>query len=63
MGALQRIADAVEVMARRYNDLLSDKQSAVESRDYWRKRAEKLERQVNAYKGTVTRMKKGVSRG
>lgn len=57
-GSLQRIADATEKIAINYDSLLRAKQSAEEGRDYWRGRADKLERRISALKGVITRLKR-----
>lgn len=58
-GALQRIADAVELMAQSYKSLIID-------RDYYKRRfdgeleaAKGLSKSVSALKGVITKMKKG----
>lgn len=60
-GSLQRIADATEKIAVNYDDLLRDKKSAEESRDYWRGQAERGRRQISALRGVITRMKRARS--
>jgi len=57
-GSLQRIADATEKMAQRYDDLLS-------SREYYKARCADLERRNNsllrrlaALRGVITRLKR-----
>ena len=58
VGALQRIADAVELMAQSYKALIND-------RDYYKRRfdgelktAKSLSKSVSALKGVITKMKK-----
>jgi hypothetical protein len=58
LGCLQRIADATEVMAKRYSLL-------IEERDYWERRAkeeraaaERLRRSNAALRGAITRLKR-----
>jgi hypothetical protein len=58
LGCLQRIADATELMAKRYADLIGEKERAESSRDYWRKEAERMGRRVTALRGQITKLKK-----
>lgn len=58
LGTLIRIADGVELMAKRYQDLLSD-------RDWWKnvaeergKREDLADRRNAALRGHITRLKK-----
>lgn len=59
-GALLRIADATELMAKRYSEL-------IDSRDSWERtarsrqaRIETLQRRNAALRGHITRIKKGL---
>ncbi len=61
-GSLQRIADACELMARRYQDLIAERDRLKTSRDIWEERARRRERQIIALRGVVTRLKKGKAR-
>ena len=58
LGCLQRIADATELMAKRHADLIAEMESTERSRDYWRERAERIERSNNALRGQITKLKK-----
>ncbi|MCR4301261.1 MAG: hypothetical protein NUV51_06590 [Sulfuricaulis sp.] len=58
LGALQRIADATELMAKRYDELLRD-------RDYWKRLAAENDaacqgqsKRNAALQGVITKMKK-----
>lgn len=57
-GSLQRIADATELMAKNHDDLIRRAQFLEESRNNWRSQAEASQRQVNALKGVITKLKK-----
>lgn len=57
-GAIQRIADATELMAKRHSELIGEKERAENSRDYWRREAERLSRRINALRGQITKLKK-----
>lgn len=57
-GAILRIADATEVMAKHHQDLIND-------RDWYKKRYEegledlkKLDRKITAMKGVITKLKR-----
>lgn len=56
-GSLQRIADAAELMSKNYQQLLDDRNSY--ERWYREKaaRVKKLEAQITALRGVITRMK------
>lgn len=58
LGCLQRIADATELMAKRYQDLLDERDSAQRSRDYWESEHARLLRRLNAAKGQITKLKR-----
>ena len=63
-GALLRIADASEAMAKNHVKLQGDYDFMKESRDYWEAEAHKLRRQIRALKGVITKLKiKEVSNG
>jgi len=57
-GSLQRIADAVEKMALRYTELIDKADRSESSAKYWRSESEHKDRQLSAYKGQVTRLRK-----
>lgn len=63
LGCLQRIADATELMAKRYADLIGEKERAESSRDCWRREAERLTRSNNALRGQITKLKRKASGG
>ena len=57
LGAILRIADAVEVMAKRYNDLISD-------RDHWKNKSSRNQKELDterrrsaALRGLLKRLK------
>ena len=58
LGALLRIADATESMAKRHDELVRDKERAESSRKYWQALAESRERSLSASKGQITKLKK-----
>lgn len=57
-GALQRIADATELMAKRYQDLIDDRDRY--KQNYYSSLAEKdkLYRRIAALQGVITKLKK-----
>lgn len=57
-GALQRIADATELMAKRYSDLIAEAERHKSSRDYWQRESERRERSIIALRGQITKLKK-----
>ena len=61
LGCLQRIADAVELTAKNYVAMQSDRDHCkrlFEAERMWRKR---LERRVNALRGVITRLQRKLS--
>ena len=63
IGALQRIADATEVMAREYSRLIEQRNIYEE---WWRKSkaySERLERRNAALRGQITKLRKRVEAG
>ncbi len=60
VGALMRIADATEAMAKNYNALLAECDALKRSVEYWRSYALQLERRSAALRGVITRMKGGL---
>lgn len=58
LGALLRIADASEKMATNYTDLQNRMDWYKRQYENAVRRSEKLQRQVNAYKGIVKKLKK-----
>lgn len=61
-GAVLRIADAVEVMSRRYTDLLDQVESAKRDAEFYRKLYLKMQRRNYALRGVITRMKRAKER-
>lgn len=61
-GAILRIADAVEKMARNYSDLIDDRNWQKERADRSLARADKLERSNAALRGHLKRAKAGVAK-
>ena len=59
LGALLRIADATEAMAKNWRQLVAERDEAVASRDRAFERERKLEYRVAALRGVITRMKRG----
>jgi len=57
-GALQRIADATEAMAKNHVSLMAERDRFERWYNDERKRRERLERRVNALRGVITKMKK-----
>jgi hypothetical protein len=57
LGAILRIADATEVMAKRHTELIADRDLYKRWWEDERKKTERLQRQVNAYRGLVKKMK------
>lgn len=57
LGCLQRIADAMELMAKRHDELVRAKESAEREAHYYRDLYRSLERSLRATRGQVTRLK------
>lgn len=57
LGCMLRIADATEAMAKNYTQLQNELKWANEKNGRNQTRIEKLQRQVNAYKGIVKKLK------
>lgn len=62
-GALQRIADATELMAKRHSELIGEKERAESSRDYWRNMHDSIERTNRSLRGQITKLKKQLKAG
>ncbi|MEM9167019.1 MAG: hypothetical protein AAGB48_08330 [Planctomycetota bacterium] len=62
LGCLQRIADATESMAKSHDEMEEKLRLARNSRDYWRKRAERAERSNQALRGVVTRVRRNADK-
>lgn len=58
LGALLRIADASEAMAKNHLTLQDNYNFMKERRDYYRELSEKQERQIRALKGVITKLKR-----
>lgn len=58
LGCLQRIADAVELTAKRHQELIAANERLQGSVDYWRKEADRLGRRIVSLKGQVTKAKR-----
>jgi hypothetical protein len=58
IGCLQRIADATELMAKRYQELIDQKERAETSRDYWRNQHDAMARRLVAARGQITKWKR-----
>jgi hypothetical protein len=57
LGCLQRIADATELMAKRYEDLIAQRDMAFSQRDYWREQHDSMARRLNSMRGVITKLK------
>lgn len=57
-GSLQRIADATEVMAQRYNELIADRDryKRWHAEEKWLRQS--MERRLSAAKGQITKLKR-----
>lgn len=56
-GCLQRIADATEVMARRFNDLIAENESLKRTNEYLRGSLNAAQNEVRGKKGQITKLK------
>ena len=56
-GSLQRIADATEAMAKRFNDLIEENRWLTSSRKMYMSENETLKRQLANRKGQITKLK------
>jgi len=57
-GALLRIADATEAIAKDYVKLQEDAEFYKRQRDSFQRGNERVFRQISAYKGVITKMKR-----
>lgn len=57
-GSLQRIADATEVMAKSYNDLIADRNWYKDRYAEKNKRIDQLNNSIRSYRGAITKLKK-----
>jgi hypothetical protein len=60
-GALLRMADATEAMAKNHVQLIKDRDMYFQWYEQEKKRADALERKVRALRGAITRMKKATN--
>ena len=60
IGALLRIADATEAMAKNHVKLQEDYDRMKQSRDYNREKVQQLENSLRTMKGVVTKLKKRI---
>ncbi len=60
-GALLRIADATELMAKRYQELINQREQFERSANYWRAQHDRMQRRLIAAKGQITKLKKARS--
>lgn len=58
VGALLRIADATELMAKNFLALQAENKRLQESLNYWRAEHGELSKRYSAQKGVITKMKK-----
>ena len=58
IGCLQRIADATEIMAKGYNQIISDRKYYEKMYKRQQARSERLQRSNSALRGVITKMKK-----
>jgi len=57
-GCLQRIADATELMAKNHGALIDERDRYKRWYEEERARNSALQRRINSYRGTVTRLKR-----
>lgn len=57
LGCLQRIADATEVMAKRFNDLIAENESLKRTNEYLRGSLTASQNEVRGKKGQITKLK------
>ena len=55
-GSLQRIADATELMAKRHQELVNERDTFKRSKDYWEARHADLERSNRSLRGQITKL-------
>jgi hypothetical protein len=58
VGALQRIADATEVMAQNYVTLQNDRDRHKRNWEYQKAESERMARRIAALQGVITKMKR-----
>jgi len=57
LGCMLRIADATELMAKRYADLINERDQAKRSAEYWRACSDRRERSNRSLRGQITKLK------
>lgn len=57
-GAMLRVADACELMAKNHDQLVRAKEAAERSVQFWRNQANSLQRSNNALRGQITKLRK-----
>lgn len=57
LGCVQRIADSLEIMAKPHNDLIAERDLYKHQYEAEIAKKSALERSINSYKGTITRLK------
>lgn len=62
IGCLQRIADATELMARSYANLIAERDRYRRLLDARNETCERLERRCSALRGAITRLKRKAKR-
>lgn len=60
-GCLLRIADATELMAKNYEDLISARDCAVEAAEYWKQIADSNTRSNTALRGQITKLRRRIA--
>lgn len=58
VGALMRIADATEMMARNYDQLIAERDRYKRWYEQERQSGQRMFRRINSLRGVITRMKK-----
>lgn len=58
LGAILRIADATEVMARNYDQLIAERDRYKRWYEQERASGQRMARRINSLRGVITRMKK-----
>lgn len=60
-GAIQRIADATELMAKRHSELVAEAERHKNNSDYWERRHDHMARRLIAARGQITKLKKQIA--
>lgn len=61
-GALLRIADATELMAKRHQELINQRDQFERSTNYWRDRADGMEKSNRSLRGQITKLRNRIQR-